>query len=480
VRLLRLATLPFRLLPVTFADGVGVQVGRDVPDRFCVRAPGIEAPACRGQLGVARDAAHTLLKGQHLLDGHHQHQGAAVEPLPRLPVGRVTREAGARLLVARELVRDPARPDGGPRPLVPSEVEQIRRALLGRPLRRPMFIHSATLLRSADQDWRNQRPPRELGVEVQRRPDPVLESSCMRNDLRSAQFGRSLVNAMSRRHDKRRTARRRHNANRAAARGELLAENQVLPLLWRPWYFDRLSRVEGVVWFWPVIQWHCELDDPESFPAILHSWTDHEVATMTRYVEICARLVGSAFLNQDATVKIELLTNKVTGQSRPPDDATAGFIAWLRQVFNHTEEASFDQVHNMLSNGAHVTGAAEATDALKTWKKAHKALLRNDVQGLLHVIAQREGLISGDEPRPNHRMLTNEELTPKALIDVFLNGDVLHWGTGRDDLARWRSDEVHAAMMDSYMRSDAAMLAHFFVGFAGVVRRSLAAQNLAA
>jgi hypothetical protein len=262
--------------------------------------------------------------------------------------------------------------------------------------------------------------------------------------------------------------------------GEWLKDNQVLPLMWRPWYLDRLEQIEGAVWVWPVIQAACDLPDPAGFPWFECDIDPDDLAMLERYVGTADRLITSTVMNSDATVRISLMSGAVE-KSVPADDATVGFGALLRQMFKGSEEASFDRVRNTLSKMAKIAGADDANLVLAKWKKAHQALLKKHLRALMHEIAASAGLASADDGDGRRQTGTAEDLSPEKLIEVFLHGDMLHWGVGRELLKQWSATEREAAEMEHHMRNDAHVLAHFYAEFSeivqGVMRQAGAAPS---
>lgn len=147
----------------------------------------------------------------------------------------------------------------------------------------------------------------------------------------------------------------------------------------------------------------------------------------------------------------------------PADDATAGFATFFRQ---------FLKVADVIGRAAHEGGATETTDVLKAWKRAHDTLRKKHLRLLMHEIAVAEGLIpEAEEGDGGRRMGTTEEITPRELIEAYLYGDLIHWGHTHPKLKEWSETPQGAAEMEFEMRNDAHLLAHFYAGFADVVRR---------
>jgi hypothetical protein len=235
---------------------------------------------------------------------------------------------------------------------------------------------------------------------------------------------------------------------------------QVAPLQWVPWYATEVSDLKAINWTWPVIQDACQLPDPAAFPAFDYEWQPNQLKLLDRYAKVCARLVATTVFQSDGRVRINILGGTVE-KSVPEDDVTLGFAALLRQLFHHTEEASYDKVRDMLGRAAYEVGAAEALEVLATWRQAHRTLLKQHLHALIETMARNRGLLSEATDSRGGRPLVSESITPQALVDTYLYGDQLHYGNGRDDLERWRQDEATAAMMEINARTDAATLAHF-------------------
>ncbi len=247
---------------------------------------------------------------------------------------------------------------------------------------------------------------------------------------------------------------------------------QVGPLLWTPWYAVRMADQRTIQWVWPIIQDVCRLPDPQQLPAIDYEWDADQIALLRRYAEVCRRLVDTTVFQSDARVRVNMLTGTVE-KVVPADDVTVGFAALLRQLFHHTEEASFDRLRQLVSHAAYEAQATAATEILRLWKEAHGTLLNQHLRALIETMARNRGLLATEEDSRGGRPFVSEDITPRDLVDAFLYGDQLHYGKGREALARWRENEATAAMMEINMRTDAQTLAHFYAGFAGIVRVAL-------
>jgi hypothetical protein len=244
---------------------------------------------------------------------------------------------------------------------------------------------------------------------------------------------------------------------------------QVAPLQWVPWYATEVSDLKGINWVWPIIQDVCLLPDPALFPVIDCEWQPDQLKLLERYSQVCMRLVATTVFQSDGRVRINVLGGTVE-KSVPADDVTLGFTALLRQVFHPGEEASFDRIRRILGRAAHETDAAAAREVLGAWRDAHRTLLNEHLRALIETMARNRGLLSEVTDSHGARLLVSESISPRTLVDAYLNGDQLHYGEGRDDLERWSQDKATAAMMEINARADAVTLAHFYAGFAGIVR----------
>jgi hypothetical protein len=234
---------------------------------------------------------------------------------------------------------------------------------------------------------------------------------------------------------------------------------------------DRIEGVEGACWVWSIVQAACDLSDPRQLPRFEPRLSSEVSGMLSRYVAMSERLLATTVMNADASVTVDLVTGGVT-KSTPADDVTVGFAALLRQFFKPGEEASFDRVRKALSRVAHEAGADDVEAVLTQWKRAHQTLLSHHLRALMYSLAVDAGL----EESPSdggRRVSAIDELPPRELIEVFLYGDMLHWGAGREQLREWSKTERGAAEMEFHMRNDAHVLAHFYAGFAAIARVSL-------
>src|SRR2546423_13341756 len=91
--------------------GVGVQMRNQIPEGLRVWPHRIEPCPCSRKLVIAGELADTALEGEDLIDRDDEHKRAAVQPLPRVPVGARSPTRPGRL-VSVKFVLNGARPDG--------------------------------------------------------------------------------------------------------------------------------------------------------------------------------------------------------------------------------------------------------------------------------------------------------------------------------------------------------------------------------
>ena len=62
---------------------------------------------------------------------------------------------------------------------------------------------------------------------------------------------------------------------------------------------------------------------------------------------------------------------------------------------------------------------------------------------------------------------------PTYYLSTYNDGELIHWGSGRDALATWEKDPVHYARKRMAFLEAASGLAFVYVGFSAVVRRAI-------
>lgn len=267
----------------------------------------------------------------------------------------------------------------------------------------------------------------------------------------------------------------------ARAMGEMLAEDQLVPMAWRPWHYDLIDseHVSGLLWQWPIIQTYFELADPASLDLRgIPAPSSTQQGKLQSYLRVVERLAGSMGVNSTGSVKWTLtreLESQAVEVDAPHDDALAALLSNLRQLFDPDEGSGFSFSHTLkaLSGAAHHAGRTDLTAELRVWKRGHAQLRRTYVDALRHELAEEvSGEVLGDPHRGGSSGIP--EMTSEELIRTFMYGETLH----RDDdkaslIAGWDQHPLLGPLMRQEVRADAQAFVHFYGAFAGYIDRWL-------
>jgi hypothetical protein len=266
----------------------------------------------------------------------------------------------------------------------------------------------------------------------------------------------------------------------ARASGEMLTDNQVVPMAWTPWHYDLIAPEHraAVHWRWPVVQVFFELQDPTS--SDLEGIAAPEAAIQARlrsYLIVVQRLARSMALNSGGSVSQRWGRDEPDGTvdvDAPHDDALAALLPHLRQLFDPQEGSglSFAEMLKALSAAAHAAGLAELVAELRRWKKAHAGLRRTHIGALQHQLAEE---VAGESLGEPHRGFPGmPEMSPEQLIAIFMYGETLHRDAEKAaQVEAWDSDPLLGPLMRQEVRADAQAFVHFYGAFAGYVARWL-------
>jgi hypothetical protein len=149
-----------------------------------------------------------------------------------------------------------------------------------------------------------------------------------------------------------------------------------------------------------------------------------ETARLRQYVEDVQDLAASSFFknpgqkvtlswsDDDRTLRTEL--------DYAGEEAVRAVVPLFRQLYNPTEPTSYVQVLKLLSRHVKARESALQADAIEA--------LRDLRRGQQQILTQPMGQI----------VMNAEELTPAALVDLFLHGHYLHKGNEKSEkLAQW-------------------------------------------
>jgi hypothetical protein len=266
----------------------------------------------------------------------------------------------------------------------------------------------------------------------------------------------------------------------ARATGEMLTDNQVVPMAWRPWHYDLITAEHRAAlhWQWPVIQIFFELEDPTS--SDLEGIAAPDAALQGRlrsYLTVVQRLARSMALNSGGSVRHSWGRDEPAGTvdvDAPHEDALAALLPHFRQLFDPQEGSglSFAEMLKALSAAAHAAGLVELVAELKRWKKAHSRLRRTHIGALRHQLAEE---LAGESLGEPHRGFPGmPEISPEQLIAIFMYGETLHRDAEKAaQVEAWDSDPLLGPLTRQEVRADAQAFVHFYGAFAGYVARWL-------
>jgi hypothetical protein len=189
-----------------------------------------------------------------------------------------------------------------------------------------------------------------------------------------------------------------------------------------------------------------------------------ETRRLRGYVQLVEDLASSTFF-QSGEQKLTLSTDAggplKTTLDYPGEEAVRAVVGLFRQLYNHNEPTSYNQILKLLGRHVHERDSAhrdtglEELRALREWEKD---ALRPTME------------LKWQHIRPDGTLAYEEELTPAVLIDLFLHGRYLHQGNEKSDkLDAWPL--AHLAQ-HSFFGAMSALSQVYWVG-ANVVREIL-------
>lgn len=268
----------------------------------------------------------------------------------------------------------------------------------------------------------------------------------------------------------------------ARSTGEMLTDDQLVPMAWRPWHYDLIDaeHVSGLLWQWPIIQTYFELKNPASLDIEgVSAPSSAQQGKLRSYLSVVERLARSMGVNSGGSVKWTLTRELGSGAvevDAPHDDALAALLPNLRQLFDPDEGSrlSFTHMLKAFSGAAHSAGLTDLTAELRVWRRAHAQLRRTHVDALRHELAEEA---AGEALGRPHRGASSRipDIPSEKLITTFMYGETLH----RDEdkarqIADWDEDPLLGPLMRQEVRADAQAFVHFYGGFAGYIARWLA------
>jgi hypothetical protein len=249
----------------------------------------------------------------------------------------------------------------------------------------------------------------------------------------------------------------------------------VEPLRFEPPMVEHASNPSAFEFFWRILGFVFELDDPRDFPPLRDPLENDDEGIVRRYISVARRLAESSVMNEAQGFTYHLTDINEIGEVEErfsKVDAQAGLAALLRQCEAHEEPAGFDQVYRVLVAASDDPGdiARDARLArLQSWADARKRLHGRSLNQIMRDKLVRErGYTELDYREPD---------TPQRLLSAYNYGDLIHWGDKRSVVAEWETDaysehEQRLAFLDA-----ATALAHIHIGFAVLAEAALAPRE---
>jgi hypothetical protein len=229
-------------------------------------------------------------------------------------------------------------------------------------------------------------------------------------------------------------------------------------------------------YWWRLIQYATDLEDPTTFPPFDHQISESTVRTWRRYARTARELARSAALNHpiemEVTVKggAEVVTSDV-----PAADATAGFAVMLRHFYAPAEKASFQTVLKLLQSETAQDPSPLQADRfaqLEVWKRVEGRTRNRSIQNQ----AIKRLIADGRAPDDPELERYPDHAPPEQTISDYFYGDHIHWDSKADVVDERAADPF----LDAYYRHSffeaAAGLAHLYVGFASLVESAMSRQ----
>jgi len=257
------------------------------------------------------------------------------------------------------------------------------------------------------------------------------------------------------------------------------AHAQRRPLDWDTPMRGLLRDPDAGDFVWHRLQYVFRLPNPHALPALGIAWTQDEREMLMRFVEHAETLAGTSLLGAKDGVTVRIaddgLSEEVDARFSDPD-VTTGFATLLRQCYMPDEEASFSRVRKVLGARLHALGDAALEDVLKQWRRAHVALHNKALEELIQERMVDEGLMPAQSQNPDGNWsssIVRGPASPDDLLRAFWYGGQIHWGDQRETLSHLQRDPFEAAWSDIHARQCALELAHFYIGFAVLVRNAV-------
>jgi hypothetical protein len=248
------------------------------------------------------------------------------------------------------------------------------------------------------------------------------------------------------------------------------------PLTWEPVWTALMKDPDSARITWRRIGYVFDLPDPRLMTE-LSSLDGEERAVMPgscsrraiwRLRPFCLRKTRSPSASPTTAVSEEI-------DKRLSDrDVTVGFMVMFRQCYANDEKASFAKARNIAMKHTKIDSGEQRAITIRAWAKAHGQLRGRLLESHVNRAVAERGLGPQEllSPRgdPQHPERTG---TPEMLLSTHWYGDMIHWTGSQSTFAEWEGDAFGSAWNIIHTLMAAGDLAHFYVGFGGLVARLL-------
>jgi len=233
---------------------------------------------------------------------------------------------------------------------------------------------------------------------------------------------------------------------------------------------DRGRNSAGFEFYWGLLTYVFNLEDPANCPPWRASPTAEEADILRRFVTCCREMAESEMLNDKQEVSFKVSAGEpVIERSLSSKEVMRGFVVLFRQMYADDDEASFRKVHRLLSRLNEAVDdehTPQRRELLKSWRRAEGKLRADRLRVLALAKLQEEGETS-PPPGPVH-----QDPSPTELISAYNYGDLIHWGKGKNALSSYSHEPFDEARRVISFLESVAGLCHLYMGF-GVLIESL-------
>lgn len=218
---------------------------------------------------------------------------------------------------------------------------------------------------------------------------------------------------------------------------------------------------------WRMIEWVFELP-PMLLSLELPDDYEHR-DVLVRLHQKVSELAASPYLAHKTSlyVSFEGASESIKTEF-PHKENTTGFLVNFRQTFDSGEFASYANASRYLRQLAKDQGREHDVATLDRWGTVHKKLRKRPPATWVSLKERRLDRDSYPNSAPNlHHPRTSE------LIDIYLYGDLVHYGHRQERLSDIKSENFSAASHEMALHEGLAGLSMFYCGFAEGVGRVL-------